>query len=81
MPESREIRTRISRGYQVVVPSEVRKKFDVGRGDEVIWVMNEGGVRADFRKRSTIKNLVGLGKSGKKGSSVTMKKIIQRGEQ
>ncbi len=43
--------------------------------------MNEGGVRADFRKRSTIENLVGLGKSGKKGSSVTTKKIIQRGEQ
>ncbi len=81
MPESREIRTRISRGYQVVVPSEVRRKFDVGTGDEVIWVMDEGGVRTDFRKRPSIENLIGLGKSGKKESSVALKKVIQRGGQ
>ena len=31
-----KIRTKISQGYQVVVPSELRKLYEVSVGDEVL---------------------------------------------
>jgi len=31
-------RLRISKGFQVTVPAETRKKYELKPGDEVIWV-------------------------------------------
>ncbi|MHA1522277.1 MAG: AbrB/MazE/SpoVT family DNA-binding domain-containing protein [Promethearchaeota archaeon] len=31
------IKTKISSGYQTVIPAPIRKKFQGGPGDEVIW--------------------------------------------
>jgi len=31
-------RLRVSKGFQVTVPSETRKKHGLGPGDEVVWV-------------------------------------------
>jgi bifunctional DNA-binding transcriptional regulator/antitoxin component of YhaV-PrlF toxin-antitoxin module len=33
LTEQTEIRTKISKGYQVVVPSELRKQYGVAEGD------------------------------------------------
>ena len=80
MTERREIRTRISKGYQVVVPSELRKEYGVAEGDEVIWIASDHGVTTEFRKRPSIANIVGLGSSHERDSSVALKKRIQKGE-
>jgi len=82
MPERREIRTRISKGYQVVVPSEIRKEYGIAEGDEVLWVASDEGVTTEFRKRPTMANIVGLGSSRRRGGggSVALKKKIQKGE-
>jgi len=80
MPERREIRTKISKGYQVVVPSELRKQFGIAEGDEVLWIASDRGVTTEFRKRPSIMNIAALGNSGLKGSSVVLKKKIQKGE-
>ncbi|MEM3564114.1 MAG: AbrB/MazE/SpoVT family DNA-binding domain-containing protein [Candidatus Jordarchaeaceae archaeon] len=29
---------RISKGYQVAVPSETRERYDLGPGDEIVWI-------------------------------------------
>ncbi len=79
--EQRVIRSRVSPGFQVAVPSELRKKFDVGVGDEVVWTVEGDRVRADFRKRPSLEGIVSLGASGRKGASaIESKKKAQRGE-
>ena len=81
MSEQNVIRTRVSPGYQVAVPAELRKKFGVGIGDEVVWILEGDQVKTDFRKRPDLQNIVSLGRSGKKGASaVELKKKVQRGE-
>ncbi len=80
MTEETVIRTRISKGYQVVVPSALRKRVNVEVGDEVCWVISDKGVTTQFRKRPSLNNLVGLGSSGAKENSVELKKRIQKGE-
>ena len=80
MTERREVRTKISKGYQVVVPSELRREFRLEVGDEVIWTLDKGWVSTHFRKKSTLSNIIGLGKSGTKASAVALKKRIQKGE-
>lgn len=34
-----KIETKVSRGFQTVLPAKIREKFDVGPGDEVIWTI------------------------------------------
>jgi bifunctional DNA-binding transcriptional regulator/antitoxin component of YhaV-PrlF toxin-antitoxin module len=82
MSEKREIRGRVSSGFQVAVPAELRKSFGVGVGDEVVWTLDGDQVRADFRKRSSLESIVSLGASGLKGANaVESKKRAQRGDE
>jgi len=80
LTERKEARTKISKGYQVVVPSELRREFRLEVGDEVIWTLDKDKVSTRFRKKSTLSNIIGLGKSGTKASAVALKKRIQKGE-
>jgi AbrB family looped-hinge helix DNA binding protein len=79
MSDRREIRTRISKGYQVVVPSEIRRHYGISEGDEVLWIASDRGVTTVFRKRPSIVKILTLGGSGKKESSTALKKKVQKG--
>jgi len=54
-------RTRLSAGNQVVVPSEIRKKFGLKQGDEVIWALvgNEINIRFVRKRRGALSSLIG----------------------
>jgi bifunctional DNA-binding transcriptional regulator/antitoxin component of YhaV-PrlF toxin-antitoxin module len=81
LSEQRAIRSKVSPGFQVAVPSELRKRFGVGVGDEVVWTLEGDQVRADFRRRPRLENIVSLGASGRQGANaVESKKRAQRGE-
>ena len=81
MPEdSGKIRTRISKGYQVVVPSQLRKRYEVSVGDEVLWEISNGEVSVQLQKKPSLNGIVALGRGGKKSSSVELKRRIQKGE-
>ena len=76
-----KVRTRISKGYQVVVPSELRKRYEVSVGDEVLWEISNKGVSVQLQKKPSLSGIVALGRSGSKSSSsVKLKKRIQKGE-
>jgi bifunctional DNA-binding transcriptional regulator/antitoxin component of YhaV-PrlF toxin-antitoxin module len=80
MDSNERIRTKISKGYQVVVPSELRKRYDISIGDEVLWEISNNGVSVQLHKKPSLSNIVGLGHSHRRSSSVELKKKIQKGE-
>jgi bifunctional DNA-binding transcriptional regulator/antitoxin component of YhaV-PrlF toxin-antitoxin module len=75
-----KVRTKISKGYQVVVPSQLRRRYDVSIGDEVLWEISSKGISVELHKKPSLADIVALGRSGKKSSSVELKKRIQKGE-
>lgn len=81
MPEQQTLRSKVSPGYQVAVPAELRKKYGIGVGDEVVWIVEDEQVKADFRKKPALENIASLGRSGKReASAVELKKRVQSGE-
>ena len=54
-------RTRLSAGNQVVVPSEIRRRFGLKKGDEVIWALlgDEVHVRFVRKRKNSLSSLIG----------------------
>lgn len=71
--------TKVSKGFQTVVPSDIRKKFDVGPGDILEWKPTKNGAEVKFRKKVTIDDIFGM-VDGPKTDAVELKKKVQRGE-
>lgn len=70
-------KTKVSKGYQTVIPSAVRDNFDVEPGDYVEWEKGADGLLVRFRKRKRLRDLTGIG--GAPGDAVEVKKRVQRG--
>jgi len=75
-----KVRTKISKGFQVVVPSKLRKRYGIGVGDEVLWEISNRGVSVQLQKKPTMTDILALGHSGKRSNAVELKKRIQKGE-
>ncbi len=70
--------TKVSSKYQTVVPSKIRKQYDVEPGDILEWEEADEGVLVKFRKRRTLKDIIGI--ISVPSDAVELKKKIQRGE-
>ncbi len=70
-------KTKISKGYQTVIPSAVREAFDVEPGDYVEWTEERDGLVVRFRKRKRLRDLAGIGSVP--ADAVEVKKRVQRG--
>ena len=70
-------KTRISKGYQTVIPSAVREVYHVEPGDYVEWVEEGEGLVVRFRKRKRLRDLAGIGSAP--ADAVELKKRVQRG--
>jgi AbrB family looped-hinge helix DNA binding protein len=70
-------KTKISKGFQTVVPSAVREAFDVEPGDYVEWTAGQDGLVVRFRKRTRLRDLTGVGSVP--ADAVAVKKRVQRG--
>jgi bifunctional DNA-binding transcriptional regulator/antitoxin component of YhaV-PrlF toxin-antitoxin module len=73
------LKTRLSKGFQTVVPLEIRKLFDIGPGDILEWKPTENGVKIKFRKKVTFQDVEGMVKC-ESSDAVKLKKKYQRGE-
>ena len=59
---TRLIKTKLSKGYQTVLPSEIREKLNAKPGDEIIWSLIGEEVSIRLKKKTPIdslKNLIG----------------------
>ena len=75
-----EYETKISKGYQVVVPAKLRKKYCLIPGDRLLWEDRKGELRVRIRKRLTWKDIAGMVAGEKRTNAVELKKKAQRGE-
>jgi len=46
-----KIETKVSSGFQTVLPAEIREKFGVGPGDEVVWILVGKEIFVRVRKK------------------------------
>ena len=69
--------TVVSSKYQTVVPSKVRKKYEVVPGDVLEWEVKRDMIIIKIRKRVSIYDIKGAISVG--GDSVSDKKRVQRG--
>lgn len=69
--------TKISKGYQTVVPSKIRKAYGIMPGDILDWKDTEEGILVQPRKKRTLQDIIGLVKT--EGDAVESKKSIQKG--
>lgn len=69
--------TKISKGYQTVVPSKIRKAYGIMPGDILDWNDTEEGILVQPRKKRTLQDIIGLVKT--EGDAVESKKSIQKG--
>ncbi|MDR0913382.1 MAG: AbrB/MazE/SpoVT family DNA-binding domain-containing protein [Methanobrevibacter sp.] len=72
--------TKIYKGFQTVIPSEIRKKLNLEVDDIVEWFFDEtGSINIEFRKRSNFEDIIGIGESEEKTDAVKLKKRIAQG--
>ena len=73
--------TKIYKGFQTAIPSEIRKKLNLEVDDIVEWYLDESGtVNIEFRKKSNFYDIQAMGSTPFKTDAVEIKKKTQRGE-
>lgn len=73
------VTTKIYENNQTAIPSEIRKKFNIGKNDLVEWSINEKGEpEIKFRKKTSFKDIRGKGKLDYKTNSVDLKKELYK---
>ncbi|MEE8400965.1 MAG: AbrB/MazE/SpoVT family DNA-binding domain-containing protein [Candidatus Hydrothermarchaeaceae archaeon] len=72
------MKTKISKGFQTVVPKDIRGKFGIKPGDSLLWEERGNEVVVKPKKKTTIEDITGIISVG--GDAVTSKKKAQRGE-
>ncbi|HUW67286.1 MAG TPA: AbrB/MazE/SpoVT family DNA-binding domain-containing protein, partial [Candidatus Nanoarchaeia archaeon] len=66
--------TKISKGYQTVIPSKIRKAYNIKPGDILDWTETEKGILVQPRKKRTLQDITGLIKT--EGDAVESKKKV-----
>ena len=70
--------TKVSKGYQTVVPSNIRRAYGIAPGDKLVWEAERGGIRVRVKKRKTLADIVGI--VSVQSDAVELKRKAQRGE-
>lgn len=72
--------TKISKGFQTVVPSEIRKKIGIKPYDIVTWKVDNDKITVEFRKEVKFEDICGIIDTDVKTDAVILKKMVQKGE-
>jgi AbrB family looped-hinge helix DNA binding protein len=72
--------TKISKGFQTIIPSKIRKKMNIQAGDRMKWKLTENTLTIEFNKEVTFEDIYGIIDENSELNAVQIKKRIQRGE-
>lgn len=78
-----KIETKVSSGFQTVLPAEIREKFDVGPGDGVVWTVIGDEIFVRVRKKGgvdSLSNLIGAFPTKTKADATTDIDAVVYGE-
>lgn len=74
-----QVETKVTDANQTQVPAQIRSKHHVGPGDLVVWEeMPDGSLKVFFRRRHTLRDMVGFARGAAQGNSVEAKRDAQR---
>lgn len=69
--------SKVYKNNQILIPSEIRKKFNIKKDDIAEWVVDdEGNISLKFRKKITFDDMRGSIKLDHKTNSVKLKKEL-----
>ncbi len=72
--------TKMYKGWQTVIPLEIRKKMDIAPDDVLEWETLEANkVVVTFRKKKSVNDIIGIAHSKEKTNAVELKKRAQTG--
>ena len=54
------ITSHIYKGYQIHIPTEIRKKLDIKEDDKITWQTKNDEIIIKIKKQRNIKDLIGL---------------------
>jgi bifunctional DNA-binding transcriptional regulator/antitoxin component of YhaV-PrlF toxin-antitoxin module len=75
------ITTKVYKSNQTAIPSDIRKKFNVSPDDIVEWNINKDGKpELTFRKKTLLKDVLGLVKEDLPYNAVELKKMASKGQ-
>ncbi|KZX17216.1 AbrB/MazE/SpoVT family DNA-binding domain-containing protein [Methanobrevibacter filiformis] len=72
--------TKISKSFQTVVPSEIRKKYNIKGEDIIEWIDSDDGLKINIRKKVTDEDIIGSLSANFKYDSVKLKKMHNKGK-
>lgn len=72
------MKTKISKGFQTVVPKKIRVMLGLQPGDSIVWEERGDTIVVRPKKRKSLDELVGMISIG--GDAVADKKRVRRGE-
>ena len=70
--------TKISKSFQTVVPSQIRKSYNIEHEDIIEWIDEGDSVRINIRKKVTDEDILGILSGNFKYDSVKLKKMHKR---
>jgi len=76
----KNLETKISKGYQTVVPAKLRKAYGISPGDRIIWEEGKGEIRIRIKKKKSLQEIIGMVSGREETDAVELKKKAQRGE-
>ena len=74
--------TQLYKGFQTVVPSQIRKKLNLDLDYILEWdIAKNGKVEVEFRKKTSFMDLKGIVKSKDSTDSVKLQRKMRKGEE
>jgi bifunctional DNA-binding transcriptional regulator/antitoxin component of YhaV-PrlF toxin-antitoxin module len=77
MPET----SKLYKGFQTVVPSQIRKSFNLDLDYILEWEINEDGkVEVEFRKKTSFMDMEGILTTEKSTDAVKLQRKMRKGD-
>lgn len=74
------VSSKIYKGFQITIPSSIRKELDISLDDRVEWSIEGGNIKLNIKKQESLDLLTNIVESHYPTDAVEIKKKAGRGE-